>query len=93
MTPSPDPATTPPGLPPAAGTGQQHIHVTGGDNSPVNVTAPFSFAARGGTAHASVSPSTPAPPTPWWSRAAVVWTAVGSLGTVAAVIVAIFALK
>lgn len=68
----------------------QHIDVTSGDNSPISVNAPFSHAAPGGTASASTTPPPPAPaPTPWWSRASVVWTAVGSLAAIAAVVVAI----
>jgi hypothetical protein len=85
------PSASPSPNQPGAVTGQR-IDITGGDNSPVNVTAPFSYAERGGTAHANINETAPASLTPWWSRAAVVWTAVGSLGAVAAVIVAILAL-
>lgn len=70
----------------------QHIDIKGGDNSPVSVNAPFSYAAPGGTANSNTAPpsTTPAPtPTPWWSRASVVWTAVGSLAAIAAVVVAV----
>jgi hypothetical protein len=70
----------------------QRIEVTSGNHSPVNVNAPFSYAEQGGTAHTNADPSSPAP-TPWWSRASVVWSAVGALATVAGVIVAILAFK
>lgn len=80
--------------PPAAGGSSdpqrvgQHIDVNGGDNSPISVNAPFSYAAPGGTANANTTPPSPTP-APWWSRASVVWTAVGSLAAIAAVVVAI----
>lgn len=76
---------------PPRGTGQ-HIDITSGNHSPVNVNAPFAYAEQGGTARTNADPSTPAP-TPWWSRASVVWSAVGALATVAGVIVAVLALK
>lgn len=89
MTTGSQPPTSPSPNQRAAGTGQ-NINITGGDNSPVNLSAPYSYAERGGTA--SAAQPTPAPPSPLWSRTAVVWTAVGALAAVAAVIVAIIAL-
>ncbi|MFF0451189.1 hypothetical protein ACFYT4_33235 [Streptomyces sp. NPDC004609] len=93
MTAGPEPSSSSSPNPPMAGAGQS-IHISGGDNSPVNVTAPFAHAERGGTASANANANqpTPVPPVSGWSRAAVVWTAVGALGTIAAVIVAILAL-
>lgn len=91
MTTPPDPASdTPP--PRSRGEAGQQIDITSGNHSPVNVNAPFSYAEQGGTASANTDPAPPVT-TPWWSRAAVVWTAVGALAAVAGVIVAIIALK
>lgn len=89
-TPPTPPSGGPPNQPPR-GAGQ-HIDVTSGNHSPVNVNAPFSYAEQGGTARTNAEPSVPTP-TPWWSRASVVWSAVGALATAAGVVVAIFALK
>lgn len=89
MSSQPNPAAA---QPPARGTGQ-HISITSGDSSPVNVTAPYTVAEAGGTAHAGAGPlAGPGHAAPLWSRTSVLWTAVGSLGAVAAAVIAFFAL-
>ncbi|MCX4721979.1 hypothetical protein OG818_40525 [Streptomyces virginiae] len=71
----------------------QNFHVTSGDNSPVNVNA--AYAASSGTATAGAAPApqmaAPSTSTPWYSNN-VVWTGVGAVGSVAAAVIAYFAL-
>ena len=69
------------------------VHVTSGDNSPVNVYAPHANASHGATATASAGQPSAAPeqaPAPWWNRTIVLWTALGAAAAVAAVIVSVY---
>lgn len=68
----------------------QQIHITAGDNSPVNVTAPSAVGHGGSTA--SISHNDPASQ-PFGHRTTVIWTAVGAIGAVAAAVVAWIALR
>lgn len=72
---------------------QQALHISGGDNSTINVVAPNATADRGGTASANVNEPAPAPPQPWWHRSSVIWTAVAALATIAGVVVTVVVAK
>ncbi|MFE6504485.1 hypothetical protein [Kitasatospora sp. NPDC057738] len=68
----------------------QHINITVGDNSPVNVTAPSAVAHRDSTATANINgPALQ----PFLRRAAVLWTAVGASVAAAAAVIVWIALK
>ncbi|MGN5392507.1 hypothetical protein [Streptomyces sp. JL7001] len=79
------PAPEDPPPPPA-----QNFSVTSGDNSPVNVNAAYATGSATATAGASPAPQAAAP-SRWYSNN-VVWTGVGAVGSVAAAVIAYFAL-
>lgn len=83
QSPAPDPQ------PPAG----QSVNITAGDNSPVNVSAPYAQASNKSTASATIGRSSDdAAAKPWWNRGAVLWTALGSVAAVVGAIAAIVAL-
>ncbi|MGW7821846.1 hypothetical protein ACWGLF_27850 [Streptomyces puniciscabiei] len=80
---SPDPQ------PPAG----QSVNITAGDNSPVNVSAPYAQASNKSTSSAAVGPSSDdAAAKPWWNRGAVLWTALGSVAAVVGAVAGVIAL-
>lgn len=68
------------------------FHFNTGDNSPVSLNAPYAHASGSATASAGTSPPSPAAAGAPWYRSSVFWTGLSALATLAAAVIAYFAL-